>query len=741
VRINRFFSALCYNYPMPEFFTYNHSEQETSNTEQGVEPNPRQQDKIVAIIDNDNLNIINEREVRLQDGEREEFLKKLASGKINEYNLRQIVYALRGPIDYIGGRGRLTNSLLSGNKYMRGFLAHFARDNVGLSGYLEFQDVVEFLERYPDPISFEGAVSNFLDGVEHTGSSQERQGYESSLRDFMHTVYGKKLEYYEQIKLLQAEAERKFPQLAEEKKRKESEVEKILAETDVNEVERLLRSELVDILEEAKRNGRLSGADFIYTPEYNRLWGLNWVVNVARGKIAQLSGFNARASLERVEQEALNQVLGEGVQQERSEKVDELREAREKIEGFQIETIKDEEVENIFEKIEVRGDDYLGEYLTPEILKKEGLLPKYKVTLGESAVWLSSSGYDAEYGRIAVVGYVENQGKITARTYYRSNSQGVWRYLPDYTMYRNGVITWFGKGYSEESVTLPIAVQRALSEITQDDASILKVKEFGLIFAGTAKKYDGQKEGEYYEQIETKPRRLDGNFYSEPGKKNPPEEIRLTTKQSPDFSRLITSWKQKTKVYGPITVEIFPSNDGTLRFMFCRDNYGRAWVGGIEDDSEVQSTGLRKSWIEGGDLATPAFEYPEQAGGYENTDLAVHPYVDMFENYLKKIPVIRQYLESKEGIHYDQENTSPEEVERKITISSAQNFTELYEALRQKGGLQGTQQFYKPEELIDIIERVRKGILDISYVTQTEGLRNRVDDIIKIEELQRKLNS
>lgn len=175
--------------------------------------------------------------------------------------------------------------------------------------------------------------------------------------------------------------------------------------------------------------------------------------------------------------------------------------------------------------------------------------------------------------------------------------------------------------------------------------------------------------------------------------------------------------------------------------MFCRDNYGRAWVGGIEDDSEVQSTGLRKSWIEGGDLATPAFEYPEQAGGYENTDLAVHPYVDMFENYLKKIPVIRQYLESKEGIHYDQENTSPEEVERKITISSAQNFTELYEALRQKGGLQGTQQFYKPEELIDIIERVRKGILDISYVTQTEGLRNRVDDIIKIEELQRKLNS
>lgn len=94
MRINRFFSALCYNYPMPEFFTYNHSEQETSNTEQGVEPNPRQQDKIVAIIDNDNLNIINEREVRLQDGEREEFLKKLASGKINEYNLRQIVYAL-----------------------------------------------------------------------------------------------------------------------------------------------------------------------------------------------------------------------------------------------------------------------------------------------------------------------------------------------------------------------------------------------------------------------------------------------------------------------------------------------------------------------------------------------------------------------------------------------------------------------------------------------------------------------
>ena len=109
---------------------------------------------------------------------------------------------------------------------------------------------------------------------------------------------------------------------------------------------------------------------------------------------------------------------------------------------------------------------------------------------------------------------------------------------------------------------MPIAVQRAPK--SQDDASILKVKEFGIL---EQQKIRWSKEGEYYEQIETKPRRLDGNFYSEPGK-NPPEEIRLTTKQSPDFSRLITSGNKK-KVYGPIRSNL-SFNDGTLRFVLSR---------------------------------------------------------------------------------------------------------------------------------------------------------------------------
>src|SRR3989344_3905887 len=84
--------------------------------------------------------------------------------------------------------------------------------------------------------------------------------------------------------------------------------------------------------------------------------------------------------------------------------------------------------------------------------------------------------------------------------------------------------------------------------------------------------------------------------------------------------------------------------------MFFKDAAGRAWIGGIEDDSETQSTGLKKSWVEGGDLATPAYEYKtgrtDQTGGYGNDKMRNGSYVDMYDNYLKKIPVIQEYLKA-----------------------------------------------------------------------------------------------
>lgn len=409
-------------------------------------------------------------------------------------------------------------------------------------------------------------------------------------------------------------------------------------------------------------------------------------------------------------------------------------ESRKELENFQIETINDKEAEEFFRKLEIHGSDFKGKFLTPEILKKEGFLPKYKIRIGDSVVWFSSSGYQLGEGRVAVVAYVEKEGKVIARSYYLSSSQGVWRYLPNYQMNKYGGIRWYSKGYNEESITLPVIMQRVLSEITREDMPVLRPKDPSFIFAGTARKF--REGGTYYREIEAVQTRLKGEFYPERGK-TPPEQIRLAEEQSPDFSKPLTSWEQKTSLYGQVYVEVFPSKDGKLKFMFCRDAAGRAWIGGIEDDSEIQSTGLKKSWIEVGDLVTPAFEYKseskDQTGGYRNDKVRNGPYVDMFENYLKRIPVIQEYLRALSA-HQAEKRPMPQ-IEPIATISEAQSWAELYQIIEQMGGLQGAQQSYPSSVLRIIIDKVRNGELDISYVPRTGGLRNRVGDLMRLKKL------
>ncbi|MDO8571334.1 MAG: hypothetical protein Q7R79_01515 [bacterium] len=312
--------------------------------------------------------------------------------------------------------------------------------------------------------------------------------------------------------------------------------------------------------------------------------------------------------------------------------------------------VSEEEAKKMLENLEIHGGDFNGKYLTKEILEKSGLSPKYRVRVGDMDVCLSSQAYDLGGGRPAVVGYIEKDGKMVPRSFYRSNSQGVWRYLPNYEL-KDGDIKWYGKGYGEESATLPIPLQEFLSSITQFDEQIARVADPKLIFAGTARRVD---EGAtYFSEVESKEKVLDGSFYpQERGKKVPPEQVSFKNpQQEPDFTKKSGAWEQPTATYGKVTMEVYPSKDGTLSFLFCRDESGRAWISSIEDtESDISSVALRKTWISGGDLTTPAVEYyiPErnidQTGGYGNPNRRSGSYVDMYENYVSKIPVIQEYL-------------------------------------------------------------------------------------------------
>lgn len=305
----------------------------------------------------------------------------------------------------------------------------------------------------------------------------------------------------------------------------------------------------------------------------------------------------------------------------------------------------------------IRGTQFQGAQLTPELLRSEGLLPYKKVSLSDSVNAYLSRPYNIVGQRIAVVAYIQTPGKTVAgnyypgetvaRTFYRSNSQGVWRYLPTYTM-KDNQINHYNKGYGEESVTLPAELQIALSDLSKPGAQILNVKNPDLIFAGTAREKNNM--GTFFSDTQPIPIRLSGEFYSpDPDGKIAPENVRFSNPdQAPNFATPITSWKQNTQLYGQVDTEVYLSNDGALRYLFCRDSQGRAWVGGVEAASgEIKSTGTKDTWVNAGDLTTPPFEYTAYASGYGNNAKRNGSYVDMFDNYLSKIPVIREYLAVK----------------------------------------------------------------------------------------------
>jgi len=75
-----------------------------------------------------------------------------------------------------------------------------------------------------------------------------------------------------------------------------------------------------------------------------------------------------------------------------------------------------------------RGRNY---QLTPTILEADGMEPKYVTNVEGRGIALSDV-YELPGGRSAVEAYVPTENGVKVRSYYRSNSQGVWRYLPDY---------------------------------------------------------------------------------------------------------------------------------------------------------------------------------------------------------------------------------------------------------------------------------------------------------------------
>lgn len=383
-----------------------------------------------------------------------------------------------------------------------------------------------------------------------------------------------------------------------------------------------------------------------------------------------------------------------------------------------------QEIQEIMSNLELAGEDVIissdndpngFEFITlsKEHITNAGLEPKHKIKLNGVDIYISepyeltqSKNPNDKNKYMAVVGYVKKDGKWVARTYYRSKSQAVWRYLSHHAHK-----AWFGKGYEEDSVGLPFPMQSVLDYLTLDQANIKKnVPDSEVIFYGTAK-VGFEKLGTKNQQIQTLtlkikqtqddqtisdqektqqinqlkshmegiikqihqqakqqgaqtmlltvndvPVQLDANVHPvTPALKVAPEQLTFTefSQDKPNFSTKLASWTKETALYGKVQIDIFPSNGGNKQYMFYnftdpQDGIKKAGIAGIDlYNSEISPLGIRKEWVQAGDLLTPVYEYSSQAGGFAGNQIDRDPaYVDMWENYLSKVPVLQEYLSS-----------------------------------------------------------------------------------------------
>lgn len=281
------------------------------------------------------------------------------------------------------------------------------------------------------------------------------------------------------------------------------------------------------------------------------------------------------------------------------------------------------------------------------------LKPHYSMRISDKTIVHFSDIFSMNKTRPAIIGFIERNSKVTPHSYYLSGSQGVWRYLPGWTDLKD-TPKWFVKNGLEQCLNLPIPMQKALAEIASrtPTATTVDGQTYDDLFFDIAGEVKGDADGLLEFQGLNKLYPPDGIRKSIIGSK--PESIDFTSAddpQHPNFSRHTDTWTIDTPTYGRIEVEIFPSNDHELNYMFCRDSKGRTWIAGIDvADSPIKTMGLRKTIFNSRLLTIPVFEYSStfEAKKYEAPSITTY-YSDMWPVFHSKLPVIQRYLDAKKS--------------------------------------------------------------------------------------------
>jgi hypothetical protein len=293
-----------------------------------------------------------------------------------------------------------------------------------------------------------------------------------------------------------------------------------------------------------------------------------------------------------------------------------------------------------------RLDRAVSDFSLQEYVNAYDLEPVASQQLTESLTCHYSQVVEAD-NRFAVLAYLEQGDVIKPRFYYLSGSQAVWRYLPFHTEGH------YGKGVAEQSLTLPIPMQRALAQLAnRHEGQLVEPDLYELASpygkaAATDILFQDRLELVKNAAFAQGPDRL--NFpcidLAIPQQREALTILPAEEAFGPDVSRVIARWEQDSPLYGRVRYTAVPSRDDCLEYVYAQDPEGRTWIAAVDDiTAPIRPNGIRQGYVDLGVLQTPANEYIKRAAQFAGEQQG--RYADVYGKLLSKLPIIQAFVES-----------------------------------------------------------------------------------------------
>lgn len=201
----------------------------------------RQQRKILAAMvlggdDYIDYNVFRQSDVAMDSATRADVIDSIADGRvvISDKKKRELLSAIQSPLKepsydwrdassplHDADKARMMNEALN---IISGFSEHELKilsymTDVGFSDWKRCRPdtVLSFTEKYPTPMDFEQSAEDFLDIIESGNGAAKRAEYEESMASFGMKVYGKRQEYWNQMKNIDQEVSARRGQIEAER--------------------------------------------------------------------------------------------------------------------------------------------------------------------------------------------------------------------------------------------------------------------------------------------------------------------------------------------------------------------------------------------------------------------------------------------------------------------------------------------------------------------------------------------